>query len=115
MADNRDPINEAAARTIGAPSAAPETVAQAFDLTGRVAIITGGAGLLGGKHAEAVLELGGVAVLLDIHGERARAQARRLRDQFGREAIALPGDITRLDEVEKALAAVIDRCGRVDI
>jgi len=116
MADKRAPIDKAAARAIGGvPSAAPATVAQAFDLTGRVAVITGGAGLLGGKHAEAVLELGGIAVLLDIHGERAQAQAARLRDQFGREAIGLAADITRLEEVEKAFAAVSDRCGRVDI
>src|SRR5262249_55712896 len=112
----RAPIDEAAARAIGGvPPAAPATVAQAFDLTGRVAVITGGAGLLGGKHAEAVLELGGIAVLLDIHGQRAQAHAARLREHFGGEAIGLAADITRLEEVEKALAAVTDHCGRVDI
>ena len=60
--------------------AAPKTVARkaassplrdAFDLTGRVAMITGGAGLLGGKHAEAIADLGGTVVLLDLDGEPA--------------------------------------------
>jgi NAD(P)-dependent dehydrogenase (short-subunit alcohol dehydrogenase family) len=37
-----------------------------FDLTGKTAIITGGAGLLGKKHAEAIVSAGGTAILTDI-------------------------------------------------
>ena len=37
-----------------------------FDLTGKTAVITGGAGLLGKKHAEAIREAGGSVVLTDI-------------------------------------------------
>ena len=37
-----------------------------FDLTGKTAVITGGAGLLGKKHAEAIREAGGNVVLTDI-------------------------------------------------
>tara|TARA_Y100001963_G_scaffold159203_2_gene261850 strand:+ start:323 stop:1045 length:723 start_codon:yes stop_codon:yes gene_type:complete len=40
-----------------------------FDLTGKVAVITGGAGLLGKKHAEAIEEAGGTAILTDIVSE----------------------------------------------
>ena len=40
-----------------------------FDLTGRVAIITGGAGLLGLRHAQAIAEMGGIPVLVDIAAE----------------------------------------------
>lgn len=39
-----------------------------FDLTGKVAIITGGGGLLGKMHAEAIEEAGGTAYLTDIDG-----------------------------------------------
>ena len=37
-----------------------------FDLTNRTALITGGCGLLGVKHAEAILEFGGEVILTDI-------------------------------------------------
>ena len=37
-----------------------------FDLKGKTALITGGCGLLGVKHAEAILEFGGEVILADI-------------------------------------------------
>ena len=38
-----------------------------FDISGRVALITGGAGLLGIKHASALLEIGATVFLTDIN------------------------------------------------
>jgi NAD(P)-dependent dehydrogenase (short-subunit alcohol dehydrogenase family) len=40
-----------------------------FSLKNRVAIITGGAGLLGVQHAEAIAEAGGIPVLWDINND----------------------------------------------
>lgn len=65
-----------------------------FDLTGRVAIITGGCGLLGKKHVEAITYAGGIPVIADIV-----------------EGI----DITKEDIVEKLLADTLSKYGRIDI
>lgn len=43
---------------------------QKFEIKGRVIVITGGAGFLGKKHAEAVLDGGGIPVLIDVSDER---------------------------------------------
>jgi NAD(P)-dependent dehydrogenase (short-subunit alcohol dehydrogenase family) len=86
-----------------------------FDLTGRVAVITGGAGLLGVKHAEAIASAGGLPVLLDIAGEAAASRAASIAAGFGVEAMGIGADITRLEDVERALAAVLAKHGRVDI
>ncbi len=91
------------------------TVQQAFDLTGRVAIITGGAGLLGRKHAEAVLECGGAAVLLDLDEERARQAAAELTGPDDARCIGLGVDITQESEIEEARRHLLDRFGRIDI
>ena len=53
-----------------------------FDLSGKKALITGGGGLLGPKHAEAILEHGGTVVLADWHLDRAQEKASNLNDRF---------------------------------
>ena len=55
-----------------------------FSLTARVAVITGGAGLLGVRHAEAIAEAGGIAVIVDIDGAAAEARAAELAGRSGR-------------------------------
>ena len=54
------------------------SVKQSFDLTGKVAVITGGAGLLGKKHAEAIAEFGGIPILLDIDKKAGNEKAQRM-------------------------------------
>lgn len=90
-------------------------VRDSFDLTGRVAVITGGAGLLGTKHAEAVAEAGGVPVLLDIAADRAAVQAEKLSQSCGQPVHGFGVDITQPQQVEAALMQVLETCGRVDI
>ncbi len=92
-----------------------ESVRGAFDLTGRVTIITGGAGLLGVKHAEAIAEMGGIPVLLDLDGEKARARAREIASTFGVEALGLTTDVTQPRAIADALSKTLGAFGRVDI
>src|SRR5205085_10097198 len=86
-----------------------------FDLSGRVAVITGGAGLLGGKHAEAIASAGGVPVLVDISSAAAQERAAALRKKLGIDAVGIGADITDPEQVETALARVIAKYSRVDI
>lgn len=86
-----------------------------FDLSGRVAVITGGAGLLGRKHAETVAELGGVPVILDLDRRQADDVADELAARHGVAAAGLAADITLPEQVEAAVAQVMDRFGRIDI
>jgi NAD(P)-dependent dehydrogenase (short-subunit alcohol dehydrogenase family) len=91
------------------------SVAQSFDLSGRIAVITGGAGLLGARHAEAIAEMGGVPVLVDIDGVRAEAVAAEVESKYRCRAIGLSSDITDPGAVSDLLRQVLDRTGRVDI
>jgi NAD(P)-dependent dehydrogenase (short-subunit alcohol dehydrogenase family) len=97
------------------PPAASGNLAKAFDLNGRVAVITGGAGLLGVQHARAIAQAGGTPVLVDIFSERATARAKELAEEFHVPAIGIAVDITQPESVQTLLADLLKRFSRVDI
>jgi NAD(P)-dependent dehydrogenase (short-subunit alcohol dehydrogenase family) len=90
-----------------------EELAKVFDLTDRVAVITGGAGLLGCQHAEAIAELSGTPVLLDLVG--SAEAAANLHSKYGCDALGITCDITSLESVKSANRVILERYGRVDI
>lgn len=91
------------------------SVKEVFDLTGRVAIVTGGVGLLGIKHAEAIAEMGGIPVLLDLDGEKAEARAEEITAAYRVRTLGLGCDITQAEAVSAALSRTLAAFGRVDI
>jgi NAD(P)-dependent dehydrogenase (short-subunit alcohol dehydrogenase family) len=88
---------------------------QLFDLTGQVAIITGGAGFLGVQHAEAIAEAGGFPVLADTNEKEAIAKAKIISREFGVESFGIKMDVSVKDQVRALLDAVINKFGRIDI
>lgn len=91
-------------------------VLERFDLTDRVAVITGGAGLLGPRHAEAVLEARGRVVLVDVAAEPLEAVATALENQFGPgRVLACAADISDRAAMEAVLQRLLLRLGRLDI
>lgn len=86
-----------------------------FNLQGRVAVITGGAGLLGREHAIALARYGARPVLIDLHETQAQAVAQEIEKEFGVAAIGLGCDITDEKAVQQALETCLDRFNQVDI
>lgn len=99
----------------GIPPQAPASLKQAFDLSGRVAVITGGAGLLGVKHGEALMELGAAVALMDLDERRAQAAAADLAKRIGGKAIGIGCDITDEGAVSAAQARVTHKLGAAGI
>ena len=88
--------------------------ASAFDLTGRVILITGGAGLLGAEHASAIAEAGGIPVIADVRGGDAERAAQAVSERYGGVATGLELDVTSHASCEAALARVTATHGRLD-
>ena len=86
-----------------------------YDITGRVALITGGAGLLGVQHAEAIAEIGGIPILLDIDEKKAETEATAIKNYYKVNASWYKCDITTYDDVHKVLKQVLSELGRIDI
>jgi NAD(P)-dependent dehydrogenase (short-subunit alcohol dehydrogenase family) len=85
-----------------------------FDLSGRVAVITGGAGFLGLRHAEALAAGGSSVVLADIR-TADEAVVARIKDTYGVAVHPVRADITRPPGVQDLLGQVLSQFGRVDI
>lgn len=75
---------------------------KAFDLSGKTALITGAAGLLGMEHAAALAEIGAKVVLTDIDGTRLQARATSLAADHGADVATAVMDVTSEGAIRKA-------------
>ena len=78
-----------------------------FDLSGKTALITGGGGLLGPKHAEAIVEYGGKVILADWHEDRAKEKAELIGENASYEYM----DVTNKESIQ----SVVDKYEKIDI
>jgi NAD(P)-dependent dehydrogenase (short-subunit alcohol dehydrogenase family) len=85
-----------------------------FSLAGRVALIPGGGGAIGGAMAVALARAGAKVAIADVTLERSEAVAERVREAGG-EALALAVDATQEAECDRIVAETIARFGKVDI
>ncbi len=80
-----------------------------FDLKGKTTLITGGCGLLGVKHAEAILEFGGEVILTDVVSDTNRVIA--LKEKYGKNISSVYMDVTDKSSIQK----VVDELEKIDI
>ena len=92
-----------------------DRISALFDLSGRVAIITGGAGLLGQQHAKVIAEAGGIPVLVDIGVSAPEKKAAALAQEYGGQVADYVCDITDLAALEALRERILAQFGRIDI
>jgi NAD(P)-dependent dehydrogenase (short-subunit alcohol dehydrogenase family) len=91
-----------------------EAMRDLFDLTGRVALVTGGARGLGLAMARALGTYGARLILLDCDGATAESAAATLMAD-GLEARAVAVDVTRGEDVRRQVAAIVAAEGSLDV
>ena len=89
-------------------------VANLFDISGRVAVITGGGSGLGRAIAIGFAQAGVQVVVADVNDD-GNAETVRMIEAQGHEATAAHLDVTARVEVEALADEVVERYGRVDI
>jgi len=89
-------------------------IKQLLDLSGRVAIITGGSIGLGRQMAEGLAEMGANVALCARKKERCEQAAHELQ-QLGVKALALGCDVKNPEDVQKLADEVVAQFGRIDI
>ena len=87
-----------------------------FDLTGKTALITGAAGLLGVEHAAALLESGATVVLTDIDDSNLAATRASLSLNADPERIVVQlMDVSRLDTIQAVAKKLANTGRRIDV
>ena len=86
-----------------------------FDLTGRVAVVTGASTGLGLQMAKAFASQGANLVLIARRQNLLEENAEAIKKEFGVEVLPYACDITDTDRVKSAVVATIEKFGRVDI
>jgi 2-deoxy-D-gluconate 3-dehydrogenase len=90
------------------------TIQDKFDLTGRVAVVTGGVGLLGAEFCRTLAEAGAAVVVVDLNASASQAVADSLADS-GYKTLAVSTDITQPKAVNALVEQTLSAFGRLDI
>lgn len=88
---------------------------QQFDMTGRVALVTGGSKGLGLAMAAGLASAGAKVALVSRHRDEVEAAAERLTGEFETEAAGFACDVTDPAAVETLVSSVAERFGRLDV
>ena len=86
-----------------------------FDLTGKVAVVTGGAGLLGQVFCQALVTAGASVAIIDIDKNKADQTAKEIKRDKNQKVLAFACDITVPDAVSSMVKEVVNQLGRIDI
>jgi 2-deoxy-D-gluconate 3-dehydrogenase len=90
-----------------------------FDLTGRVAIVTGGAGLLGKEFCHTLAEAGAAVVVADLNEDAVAAEAKAIQaeslQEGGSRSIGIKMDVTDPSSVKRMVNTTLETFGRLDI
>lgn len=86
-------------------------LASLFDLSGRVAVVTGASSGLGDRFARVLHGAGAHVVVAARRAERLDA----LHDELGERVLVVPADLTDVDSRERLIASTVDELGRIDV
>ena len=99
---------------VGTTQDSTVNVKQLFDLSGRVAIVTGGSIGLGRQMAEGLAEMGAHLVLCARKEERCHQAAEQLQ-QLGVKAIAVGCDVKNPASIQEMVEVTLSQFGRIDV
>lgn len=88
-----------------------------LDIRDKVCVVTGGGGLIGLKHAEAIIEGDGIPVLLDIVPDGMEKVKQSLMDEYGNDILVetYVADITNRSEIERVRDSLMSKYGHIDV
>ena len=90
-------------------------ISELQNLTGKIALVTGGAGYLGNAICETLAELGATVVVASRNKDRCISYAEKLSEMFGGNHLGLECDITDRESLDAVRTEIENRFDRLDI
>lgn len=85
-----------------------------FSIQGKVAVITGAGGVLGGSIAKSFIQAGAKVAAIDIRQENLDVRVQELRE-LGGEAIGVVGNALDIESLRSVAGQIVQQWGRIDI
>ncbi|MBN2102557.1 SDR family oxidoreductase [bacterium] len=89
-------------------------IEEKFGLTGKVAVVIGGGGVLGGAMADGLAKAGANLAIVDLNCENARERTKPM-ESLGIETLALEADVSKKSDLENVLDKILNKWGKADI
>lgn len=86
-----------------------------FDLSGKVAIVTGGAGILGQHFCAGLAESGASVAVVDLREDKARELAQSLSVRYKTQTIGIGCDVADPESVQAMVARVVTEFGEINV
>jgi NAD(P)-dependent dehydrogenase (short-subunit alcohol dehydrogenase family) len=86
-----------------------------FDLDGKVAVVTGGAGVIGSRVCRGLAAFHGSVAVVDLNLDAAQALAAEIGNEYGVRAKGIECDVARPESVKDMVSQVIDHFGAIHV
>ena len=86
-----------------------------FFIKEKVVIITGGSGLLGSTFVEAIAEIGGIPVIIDLDTKKANKLSEKIFKKYKIYPLIIKADVTDKNSLKKANSKIMKKFKKIDV
>tara|TARA_B100001013_G_scaffold202590_1_gene122727 strand:- start:17 stop:817 length:801 start_codon:yes stop_codon:yes gene_type:complete len=90
-------------------------VRKLFDISKKVVIITGSAGLLGTQYAEGLSQMGANVVIADLDYKKCQRLSKKIKSKYGTNPLAIKLDITQKDSIKEMIKKIMKKYSKIDV
>ena len=93
----------------------PMNINKLFDLSNRVIVITGAAGLLGTQYAYGLSQSGANVVLADLNETKCKSLEKKIKKKFSTKPMSIKLDLTKKESILSMTSSILKKYSKIDV